>query len=159
MFIIGTGSVRARGAAQVAIERQVEALGRGAGDGHAGAQDGVGAQLGLVRGAVQRQHRLVDGDLVERVHAEQLFGDLVVDVLDGLQHALAAVAALVAVAQLKRLVHAGGCAGRHRRPPHHIVFQPDLHLNGGVAAESRISRPMTSVIMVDMVTFLQSECR
>ena len=59
---------------------------------------------------------------------------VVVDVLDGLEHALAAVAVLVAVAQLQRLVRAGGCAGRHRRAPERAVFQHHFHFHGGVAA-------------------------
>jgi hypothetical protein len=63
-------------------------------------------------------HRLVDLALVQRVHAHQLFGDHVVHVLHGLLHALAEVALLVAIAQLYRLVLAGGRAGGHRRAAH-----------------------------------------
>ena len=54
----------------------------------------------------------VDRGLVGGVDADDLLGDHVVDVLDGLEHALAAVA-LPPVAQLDRLVLAGGRARGH----------------------------------------------
>src|SRR6185503_16059034 len=72
--------------------------------------------------------------LLGRVEPDDGLGDLGVDVLDRLQHALAAVAALVAVAQLDRLARAGGGARRHRRAPHHARLEQHVGLDGGVAA-------------------------
>ena len=43
-------------------------------------------------------------------------------------------AALVAVAQLDRLVRAGGGAGRDRRPAERTVLQQDVDLDSRVAA-------------------------
>ena len=58
MFIIGTGSsVRVR-AAEVAEQRQLGRLGGGLGDGERDAEDRVGAELALVRGAVELDQRL-----------------------------------------------------------------------------------------------------
>ena len=131
---MGTGRVRAPHAAQVTIERQAHRFRRRARHGQADAQDRIGAKLALIRGAVQVQHRLVHGDLIQRVHAEQLFGDLFVDVLDSFEHPLAAEAAFVVVAQLQRLVHAGGRARGHRGAAVRAVFQPHFHLDGRVAA-------------------------
>ena len=58
----------------------------------------------------------------------------VVDVGDGLEDALAAVALGVAVAQLVRFVGAGAGAGRHDGAPRAAVFERDLDLDGRVAA-------------------------
>ncbi len=57
----------------------------------------------------------VDADLVAGVVADQGRGDLRLHVGDRLEDALAAVALLVAVAQLERLVLAGAGARRGRR--------------------------------------------
>ena len=65
---------------------------------------------------------------------EQPSAIVVVDVLDGLEHALAAVALLVAVAQLQGLVRAGGGAGGHRGAAQGAVLEHDLDLDGRVAA-------------------------
>ena len=60
--------------------------------------------------------------------------DLAVDVLDSLLNALAAVTALVTVAELAGLVDAGGSAGGNGRAADCAVVKGDLDLNGGVAA-------------------------
>ena len=67
----------------------------------------------------------VDARLVGDVLAQQVGRDEVDDVLDRGQDALAAVAGLVAVAQLDRLVGAGGGARGHRRPAHRPVVGED----------------------------------
>ena len=64
MFIIGAGSTRAVRAADIAVERQAGGLRRRLGDRERDAEDGVGAELRLVGRAVERDHRLVDLDLV-----------------------------------------------------------------------------------------------
>ena len=106
--------------------------GLGAGQGHA--QDGVGAQTGLVGGAVELDEQLVDAGLIQHVQAQDGLGDLAVDILDRLLHALAAVTGLVAVAQLAGLMDTGGSAGGNGRAADGAVVQRDLDLDGGVAA-------------------------
>jgi hypothetical protein len=119
--------------ADVAVQRQLELGGGGLGHGQRDAEDGVGAQAGLVVGAVQVEQQPVDVALLEGVEADQGVVDLAVDVADGLEHALAAVA-LVAVAQLDGLEGAGGGArgddGSARGPR----VEDDLDLDGGIAA-------------------------
>ena len=130
----GHGQGLAVHAAHVVVEGHTQALSGGLGHGQGAAQDGVGTQAGLVGGAVQLDHGLVDGHLVQGVHADEALGQLGVHVGHGLLHALAQVAALVAVPQLAGLVDAGGRAGGNGGAAHGAVLQHDLHLNGGVAA-------------------------
>ena len=68
------------------------------------------------------------------VHAVERLADLAVDVLDGLVHALAEVALLVAVAQLDGLVRAGGGAGGHGGAAERAVLEHDVDLDGRIAA-------------------------
>ena len=103
MFIIGTGSTPRLRPADIAIERQRRSLGRGLRDGERDAEDGVGAETRLVRRAVEIDHRLVDGDLVLRLHAADMIEDLAVDRRDGLGDALAQELAI--------------CRRRAARPP------------------------------------------
>ena len=72
------------GPADVAPQRQARLLGGGVGDGQADAEHGVGAEVGLVRRAVEVDQQQVDAALVERLEALEGVADLVVDVADGL---------------------------------------------------------------------------
>ena len=129
----GHGQGLGIGAADIAVQRHAKGVGRGLGAGQGDAQQGVGAQAGLVGGAVQLLEQAVDGHLVHGVQADEGFRDLAVDGGYGVFHALAQIAALVAVPQLAGLVNAGGSAGGHGGPAHSAVVQPDLRLHGGVA--------------------------
>jgi hypothetical protein len=60
--------------------------------------------------------------------------NLAVDRVDRLGHALAEIAALIAVAQLDRLMLAGGGAGGYRGAALGAVFQLDIDLDGRIAA-------------------------
>ena len=120
--------VRVR-AAEVAEQAQ---LGRGRGglrDGERDAEDRVRAEVRLLRRAVEVEHLLVDGALVARLVPDDLGEDPLLDVVDGLLDALAAVALRVAVAQFVRLERAGRRAGRDGRAGGRAVVQADLHLD------------------------------
>jgi hypothetical protein len=88
----------------------------------------------LVVGAVQLDHGFVEEGLLGRIQANHGIGDVVVDVLHGLEHALAQVAAFVAVAQLNGFARAGGGPRGHRGAAHHARFQQHVAFDGGVAA-------------------------
>ena len=121
-------------AADIVIQAHAGSLGCGlrAGEGHA--EDRVGAQAGLVGGAVDLAEHLVDGYLIEHVQAEHGLGDLAVDVFDRDRNALAAVTGLVAVAELAGLVDAGGSAGGNGRAADGAVVEGDFDFDRGVAA-------------------------
>src|SRR5207248_11803979 len=114
------------GPAQVPEQAQAGGLGRGARHGQGHPEDRVGAQLGLVRGAVQVEQLLVDGALVGRVVPDDLREDPLLDVVDRLLDALAEVPALVAVAQFQGLEGAGGGARGYGGTGDRAVVQPDL---------------------------------
>ena len=114
-------------AAQVAIEGHAKRRRRRAGAGQRDTQDGIGAELALVRRAVQRNQRKVDPALVARIDALQRPADFRVHVLDGLEHTLAAEALLVAIAQLDGLVDPCGGARRNHGLADGAISQRDLH--------------------------------
>ena len=82
----------------VAVEGHALLRGAGLAHGERNREDRVGAELGLVRGAVEVDHLLVNRGLLDRVHARDGRGDEGLDVLNSLEHALAEVARLVAIA-------------------------------------------------------------
>jgi hypothetical protein len=123
-----------RGPADIAIELQVGGFGRRLGDRQRNAEDRVGAEPRLVGRAVEGDHRLVDLDLLLGLEAADGVENVAGDRFDRLLDALAAVAALVAVAQLDRLVGAGRGARRHGGAAHRAVFEHDVDLDGRVAA-------------------------
>ena len=126
--------VRVR-SAEVAEQRQVGASRRRPWRRRAtDAEDGVRADARLVLGAVGLDEDLVDDALLARLDAFDRGAELVDDGGDGLEHALAAVAALVAVAQLVRLERAGRRAGGDGGALDDSVVEQHLHLDGRVAA-------------------------
>ncbi len=78
-------------------------------------------------------HLGVDETLVGGVEAFDRGAEHVEHGFDGLEHALAAVARLVAVAQFVRFEGSGRCAGRNGGASNHAVFEQNLDLNGRVA--------------------------
>ena len=105
------------GPAEVAVERQLMGIRCGMGACQRHAQEGIGTQPALVRRAVELEEHPVDAGLVSRVVADEGWPDRLADVDDGPQDTLAAIATLVPVAQLDRLVGAGRGSGRDGRAP------------------------------------------
>ena len=68
------------GAADVAVQRQLELVGGGLGHGEGHAEDGVGAEAALVVGAVGVEQGGVDAALVERLEADDGVAERAVDV-------------------------------------------------------------------------------
>ena len=118
---------------QVAVERLLGVGRRGLGGGQRDAEQRVGAEPALVRGAVELDHRPVERPLLGGAGAGQRRGDLAVDVGDRPGDALAGPG-VAAVAQLDRLELAGRGAGGHRGQAAGAGLQHDLDLDGRVAA-------------------------
>ena len=119
--------------ADVAVERQAAFHRRGLGNRQRHAQDRVRPEPALVGRAVEFDHRPIDLDLLDRVEAGQQVHDVGVHRGNGLQDALAAVALLVAVPQLHRLVGTGRCAGGDAGATHRTAFEFDLDFHRGIA--------------------------
>src|SRR6185437_3611070 len=88
----------------------------------------------LVRGAVERNHRLVELGLCLGVHASKGIEDFAVYRLDRLTHALSEIAVFIAVAKFYRLVRAGRGAGRNRGTAEAAVLQNDVDFNRRISA-------------------------
>ena len=125
---------RGPGAAQIPVEGEARSLRGRARDRERDAEDRVGAEAALVLGPVELDQDPVEQRLVARVGAAHFLGDLAVDVGDGLQDALAAVALLVAVAQLQRLALPRRSARGNGGPPGRPAGKQHLDLDRGVAA-------------------------
>ena len=121
------------GSAQVAEQRQLGRIGGGLADRQRDAQDGVRAQPGLVRCAVEVQQSLVDQSLIVGVEPDHGRRDFIEHGLDGLLDALAAVP-VAAIAQLDGLVLSGRRAGGHRGPRERPVDQSYLDLDCRITA-------------------------
>ena len=120
--------------AEVPEEREPEVVRGGAGAGERHAEDRVGAQRLLLGRAVELAERAVDQGLLGGVHALELGRDHALHVAHGLEHALAAEAPTVVVAELERLGAARRGARGHRRPALGAAVEMDLDLEGRVPA-------------------------
>src|SRR4029077_5484383 len=80
-------------------------------------EDGIGAETALVGRAVELDHHAVELRLLARLDARDGFENLAVHRLHGLQDTLGAIALLVAVAQLRGFMGAGGSARGHGGAP------------------------------------------
>ena len=76
------------------------------GDGETDAQDGIGAQLGLVGGTIELVQEVIDLGLVLDIQVllDDSRGDSVIDVGDGLEDTLATPLGLVSITELTSLV-------------------------------------------------------
>ena len=118
----------------VSVERDTLVGSPGLADGHGHAEDGVGAQLGLVLCPVQGQHQAIDLLLLNRVHAlgDNLWSDQVVDIVDSLHDTLA-VPGVGLVPQLQSLVDAGAGTGGNGGPEDSSL-SGEVDLDGGITA-------------------------
>ena len=126
-----------RGAIQVGnmrVQRHTLGMGRGLGCSQGDRENRVGAQGRLVLGTVQLDHRAVQTGLVGGIAPHQQFPDRTIDIGHGLEHALAQVAALVAITQLERLARTGGSTRGCTRGAERATIQGNVGFDSGVAA-------------------------
>ncbi len=74
----------------------------------------VRSQVALGIRSIQLDHLRVESRLIARIAADERRLEHRVDVVNGLQDALAPIALLVAIPQFHRFPRAGRCAGWHR---------------------------------------------
>ena len=98
------------GAADVTVKRKARCFRRRLGDGKRDAENGVRAEPRLVVRAVERDQRLVDLQLILGFEPGDGVENVAIDRLDRFQHALAAEASFVSVAQFDRFARAGRSA-------------------------------------------------
>src|SRR5690606_7275276 len=82
---------------------------------------------------VQINHQAVDFDLLGRIHADDVLADLVIHGGDRLEHALALVARLVAIALFDGFMRAGRGTRGDSGTAHGAIFQDHIDFHGGVA--------------------------
>ena len=121
-------------AAQVLVESEPGRLGCGVSRGERNAEDGVGAKLALVVGAVKVEQKCVQRALIRSVHADDLGGQRLVDSRNSLLHALARIPRVVAIALLYGLECTGGRARRDGGTLVGAVIQNYFNFNRRVAA-------------------------
>ena len=120
--------------AEMAIQRDAaRSCGRVA-RGKAHREDGVGAQIGFVRGAVEVTELRVEPGLIGGVEADQFRSDHGLDVGQCLEHALTTEARRVPVAQFDGFVHPGARTARHPGTSVRAVVERDHTLKSWVAS-------------------------
>ena len=97
---MGTGRTFAFGPPKILVERNSHLL-RGSLCGRKGnSQNGIGPDLLFVFGRIECDHRLVDCDLVECVHADKLRSEKFLDICNRLGHAFSQIGGLDSVTEL-----------------------------------------------------------
>ena len=122
------------GSAEVFVERHAELRGRGLGHRHRNTENRIRTKVLLGRAAIEREHRGIDRRLLGRTVTKERRSDLVVHVVDGLEHTLSKEALLVAVAKLNSFMLTGRCSRRNRRAADGTAVQLDIDFNSRIAA-------------------------
>jgi len=116
------------GATDGAVEGQLELVGGGLGRGERHPEDGVGAEVPLVGGAVTVDHPAVELTLIEALEADDQLADGPVDVGHSRADALSAVA-VAAIAQLDGFELPGRGPGGNDGTAPGPGCEEDLHLD------------------------------
>jgi hypothetical protein len=134
--LLGAGQV-----GDVSVERDTLLGSGGLSNGHGDTEDGVGAELGLVLGAIELVQESINGGLVLDVESllDQSGGNLLVDVGDSLGHTLASPLGLVSIAEFAGLVRASGGTGGDDGAVK-ASLGDDVDLDGGVTLETLAGR-------------------
>jgi hypothetical protein len=130
----GDGHLSCRRSSNIAEERKARCCRCGRCYRRRNAEDCICTENPLVWRSIERNHRVVDPDLILGMEAANGVRDLSIDACDCLAHAFAAIAGFFTVAQLNRFMctgrRAGWNSGSSRRPIH----PPDIHFDGRIAA-------------------------
>src|SRR5690554_4495583 len=112
------------------LQRNSSRLGRCKGD----CQNSVGAQVGLVLGAVQIQHNLVQTTLIRRIFTDQCITNLAVYRINRFQDALTQITRSITITQLQCLAGTSGSTGRCTSSSDGAVFKDNVGFYGRITA-------------------------
>ena len=93
----------------------------------------IGTETTFVVRAIERNHAGIYVFLIARITLEQGCADHGVDVANRLQHALAEIALLVAIAKFDRLARTGRGTGGHSRATDGAAGEDHVRFYGGIA--------------------------
>ncbi len=121
------------GAADVTVQGHIQSLGSSVCGSQRHAQDSVGTELALGGSAIEGKHLIVECALVEHIVTLECGSDYLVDIVNGLQDALATETALVTVAELECFVLTGAGARRNTCAAHNAVLKRNLNFHCRIA--------------------------
>ena len=101
--------------------------------GHRDRQDRIGAQLALIRCAVEVDHCVIDGALLFRLHSGNGGRNFLGDVLRGLACTFAEVTLLIVITKLDGFMLARGGAGRNGGAADCAIGKAYVGFNGRIA--------------------------
>src|SRR4029453_8643026 len=101
--------------AQILEEREPDLTGRGSGCRQRDGEDCVRPELGFVRRAIEGDHRLVQADLIESVHANHFLRDDLVHIRHSFGDAASKEALFDVIAQFPCFMFSGARAAWHDR--------------------------------------------
>ena len=112
------------------------APGRSGSTGHSAgdAQNGIGTEMRFLRRSIERQHALIDGGLVSRIHPLDRRSEHFDDMADGPADSFAGVTPGFSVAQFDGFVRARRGARGHFGLSQDAARELYFHGNGGIAA-------------------------
>ena len=128
------GQRKAVDAAEITIQRKSAFFSSCACYRQGNSQNGVGAEAGLIRGAVELDHGAVNFRLLAGVVTDNFIADFVVDVGNGLKNTFAVIAGSIAVTKLNGFAAACGSTARDCCASDHAGSKNDLGFNGRIAA-------------------------
>ena len=123
-----------RKAGEVLPQRQAAGSRGGVGHGQADPQNGIGAEVRFISGAIRFAEDAVNGFLLGGIPPDEGPGQFVINGADGGAHPFSAVTGWVAVPFFTGLVPAGGSAAGDGCDAYGTALQGDLHPDGRVAA-------------------------
>ena len=123
-----------RKAGEVLPQRQAAGSRGGVGHGQADPQNGIGAEVRFISGAIRFAEDAVNGFLLGSIPPDEGPGQFVINGMDGGAHPFSAVTGWVAVPFFAGFVPAGGSAAGDGCDAYGTALQGDLHPDGRVAA-------------------------
>ena len=115
------------GTAQILIQRESTGLRGCLSYRQRNSEDGISTQTALVTGSVQSDHHFIDASLIGRFHTNQMKGNFLIYIFNGLQYAFAIITGCISISEFCCFKHTGGCAGWYIRSGKCPIFQYQIY--------------------------------